>query len=174
MPPRRKKPAAGEKFGNPFFCAPEAREKFSDPFFIFVRPDFHFGPIPPLKKFGDDVCPCYTGRANDSLTKRGFSQYMNQNWFLPYSKKQQHGLATPHTTMCDRTWCVVQFLFFIVSELSIRSILTTLMMPTPNTILENGMASFLCSLCLNLEMNSGGTFVIVVRPRPPTCFESLS
>ena len=50
-----KKPAAGEKFGNPFFCAPEAREKFSDPFFIFVRPDFHFGPIPPLKKFGDDV-----------------------------------------------------------------------------------------------------------------------
>ena len=55
MPPRRKKPAAGEKFGNPFFCAPEAREKFSDPFFIFVRPDFHFGPIPSLKKFGDNV-----------------------------------------------------------------------------------------------------------------------
>ena len=55
MPPRRKKPAAGEKFGNPFFCAPEAREKFSDLIFIFVRPDFHFGPIPPLKKFGDDV-----------------------------------------------------------------------------------------------------------------------
>ena len=54
--PQRKKPAAGKKFGNPFFCAPEAREKFSDPFFIFVRPDFHFGPIPPLKKFGDDVC----------------------------------------------------------------------------------------------------------------------
>ena len=25
-------------------------------FFIFVRPNFHFGPIPPLKKFGDDVC----------------------------------------------------------------------------------------------------------------------
>ena len=55
VPPRRKKPAAGEKFGNPFFCAPEAREKFSDQFFIFVRPNFHFGPIPPLKKFGDNV-----------------------------------------------------------------------------------------------------------------------
>ena len=32
-----KKPAAGEKFGNPFFCAPEARQKFSEDFFIFVR-----------------------------------------------------------------------------------------------------------------------------------------
>ena len=43
-----KKPGAGEKFGNPFFCAPEARQKFSEDFFIFVRG-------PPLKKFGDDV-----------------------------------------------------------------------------------------------------------------------
>ena len=52
MPPRRKKPAAGEKFGNPFFCAAEAREKFSDLLiFIFVR-----YPPSPLKKFGDDVC----------------------------------------------------------------------------------------------------------------------
>ena len=32
-----KKAAAGEKFGNPFFCAPEARQKFSEDFFIFVR-----------------------------------------------------------------------------------------------------------------------------------------
>ena len=32
-----KRPAAGEKFGNPFFCAPEARQKFSEDFFIFVR-----------------------------------------------------------------------------------------------------------------------------------------
>ena len=38
MPPRRKKPAAGEKFGNPFFCAPETRQKFSEDFFIFVPP----------------------------------------------------------------------------------------------------------------------------------------
>ena len=149
----------------------------SNTIFDCFRPALRFiklKEIDPIIFSWNRLYPCYTGRANDSLTKRGFSQYMNQNWFLPYSKKQQHGLATPHTTMCDRTWCVVQFLFFIVSELSIRSILTTLMMPTPNTILENGMASFLCSLCLNLEMNSGGTFVIVVRPRPPTCFESLS
>ena len=32
-----KKAAAGEKFGNSFFCAPEARQKFSEDFFIFVR-----------------------------------------------------------------------------------------------------------------------------------------
>ena len=37
MPPQRKKPAAGEKFANPFFCEPEAREKFSDQIFILVR-----------------------------------------------------------------------------------------------------------------------------------------
>ena len=82
MPPQWKKPGAGEKFGNLFFCASEAREKilgsfflkkwrffqnltkifktpqrkkaaagekFSDQFFIFVRPNFHFGLIPPWK-----------------------------------------------------------------------------------------------------------------------------
>ena len=47
VPPRRKKPGAGEKFGNPFFCAPEARQKFSEDFFIFVRG--------PPKKFGDNI-----------------------------------------------------------------------------------------------------------------------
>ena len=37
MPPWWKKPGAGKKFGNPFFCAPEVREKFSDQIFILVR-----------------------------------------------------------------------------------------------------------------------------------------
>ena len=32
-----KKPGAGKKFGNLFFCAPEARKKFSEDFLIFFR-----------------------------------------------------------------------------------------------------------------------------------------
>ena len=68
-----KKPAEGEKILGPFFknltvfssfqclhssstmkkrtlfCCAEACKKFSDQFFIFVRPNFHFGPIPPWK-----------------------------------------------------------------------------------------------------------------------------
>ena len=39
------------------------RRKICEPLFLraggarkIFRPDFHFGPIPPLKKFGDDVC----------------------------------------------------------------------------------------------------------------------
>ena len=76
MPPRRKKAAAGEKFGNPFFCAPEAREKFSDLIFIFVRPDFHFGPIPPLKKFGDDVCDLVVSIELVSFGYRSFTFHL--------------------------------------------------------------------------------------------------